>query len=185
MKRNLLLLTLLSTLLTAAPSNQDEQAIAKGNEISSALLQKLGGEVKAKMQAGGPLAAVHFCSQNALVLTDELAKQTHTGIKRVSLKNRNPVNAADTEEQEILRKWEKMTATGESLPPYEFKRTTDNKSIFYKPIVLNNEACLKCHGELAAGSDVAATIRSLYPDDKATGYKMGDLRGMIVITLPQ
>ncbi len=40
-------------------------------------------------------------------------------------------------------------------------------------------ACLKCHG--LPGKDIDANTLALlqkkYPEDKATGYKLGDLRG--------
>ena len=53
--------------------------------------------------------------------------------------------------------------------------------MFYKPIVINNEACLKCHGNVEG--DLAKVIKATYPEDRATGYKMGDLRGMIAVTI--
>ncbi|MBV5321708.1 MAG: DUF3365 domain-containing protein, partial [Sulfuricurvum sp.] len=56
-----------------------------------------------------------------------------------------------------------------------------NTIMFYKPIVINNEACLKCHGNVEG--DLAKAITAAYPEDKATGYKMGDLRGMIAIEI--
>jgi hypothetical protein len=36
--------------------------------------------------------------------------------------------------------------------------------------------CLTCHGSV--GSDVAAALRERYPDDRATGYALGDFRGI-------
>lgn len=163
----------------------NENGIAeKGNSVFSTVIQKLGGEVKAQMQQNGPVQTVRYCSERALVLTDQIGKETNTTIKRVSMKNRNPVNAAEKEEQTVLRNWEQRITQGEPLPPYEIKQEKNN-SIFYKPIVINNEACLKCHGDLPADSAVLKAVHSLYQDDKATGYKMGDLRGMMVITIPR
>jgi len=43
--------------------------------------------------------------------------------------------------------------------------------------------CLKCHGEQLDPA-VQARIKELYPDDKATGYKTGDLRGAVTIRQP-
>jgi hypothetical protein len=40
---------------------------------------------------------------------------------------------------------------------------------------------LKCHGNIEG--ELAKAVRSAYPDDKAIGYKMGDLRGMIAIAI--
>jgi len=47
-------------------------------------------------------------------------------------------------------------------------------------------ACLGCHG--TEGGDINAKtlkiIKQKYPEDKATGYKEGDLRGWWKITFP-
>jgi len=43
--------------------------------------------------------------------------------------------------------------------------------------------CLACHGSDLAGP-VAARIRELYPEDRATGFAMGDFRGMFWAELP-
>jgi len=41
-------------------------------------------------------------------------------------------------------------------------------------------ACLTCHGPTESiPEDVRAALRERYPDDKATGYAVGDLRGAL------
>ncbi|MBN2869756.1 MAG: DUF3365 domain-containing protein [Campylobacterales bacterium] len=183
-RKTLIALACISSFLVAAPVSE-EHAISKGAAASAALLQKLGGEVKTNMQANGPVKTVEFCSLNALSLTDQIAKETKTQIKRLSLKNRNPVNAAAGEEKALLEKWEKMVQNGQSLPSHELKKTADGGMVYYKPLLINNEACLKCHGNIAEGSPLTQAIRSTYPEDKAVGYKMGDLRGMIEVKISQ
>jgi hypothetical protein len=174
-------LLLVSTLLTAEPLTS-EQMIQKGSEVSALLVQKLGGELTTQMQKGGPIAALHFCSQNALTLTDQIAKDSQTSIKRVSTRNRNPVNAATDEENILIKQWETMIQKKESLPEYALKKLPNGQSVYYKPIVINKEACLKCHGTIETDSPLGKAIKEAYPEDTATGYKMGDLRGMIEVT---
>lgn len=43
--------------------------------------------------------------------------------------------------------------------------------------------CLTCHGADLA-PDVQAAIAERYPDDRATGYRTGELRGVIWAELP-
>jgi hypothetical protein len=76
-------------------------------------------------------------------------------------------------------------AKGQPLPTGELKNSSDGRDAYYKPIVINNEACLKCHGGLDVNSPLAKAIKTTYPEDKAIGYKMGDLRGMVVVTFPK
>jgi hypothetical protein len=173
-------LTLASTLLIASPSAED-QATLKGNQISTALLQKLGGELKSQMQTNGPMGALHFCSQNALTLTEQLAKESKTSIKRVSINNRNPVNYPNKDEIALLNEWDKLVKNTQPLPAQKVVNVSDSTIMYYKPIMINNDACLKCHGNVEG--ELAKAIRIAYPEDKATGYKMGDLRGMITIEI--
>lgn len=181
---SLVSLSLISSLLVAEPLAQD-QAIQKGSALASALVQKLSGELKAQIQSGGAVGALHFCTQNALVLSDQIAQESNTSIKRVSAKNRNPINAATPEEQNILKQWEGLLQTQQPLPAYKIQAYSDGGYTYYQPIVIANEACLKCHGDIAADSPLYKAIKATYAEDKATGYKIGDLRGMIVITLPK
>ena len=50
---------------------------------------------------------------------------------------------------------------------------------YYKPILIQ-AMCLTCHGTpgVEMNAQLAAVIDSLYPSDKAKGYKDGELRGM-------
>ena len=106
-------------------------------------------------------------------------------IRRIFPKNRNPVNAAAGEEKELLEKWEKMVQNGQSLPSHELKKLPNGEMAYYKPLLISNEACLKCHGTVAEDSPLAKAIKATYPEDKAMGYKMGDLRGMIKVERAQ
>jgi hypothetical protein len=50
----------------------------------------------------------------------------------------------------------------------------------YVPLVVE-KGCLKCHGPVEKiDPKVRETITKKYPDDKAIGFKEGDLRGVVV-----
>lgn len=184
MIRYSLLSLIVSSSLLFAGSLSEEQAAQKGSAVSASLLEKLSGELKGYMQRSGPIGALNFCSQNALNLTDQVGKESNVTVKRVSLKNRNPINVANAEEEIILRRWAELQHSGQPLPSYEIKQRNE-EYMYYKPIVINSEACLKCHGNIASESPLFKEIKKMYPEDKAMGYVMGDLRGMIVVTLPK
>ena len=176
----LTLFSLTSALLLASPMSDDE-IVKKADQVSSILVQKLGGELKTQMQTNGAIGALHFCSQNALSLSDQVAKETQTSLKRISTNERNPVNKATADEAALLKKWNDSLKNGQPLPPYAIVNLSPSTAVYYKPIVINNEACLKCHGNVEG--EMAKEIKAAYPEDKATGYKMGDLRGMIAVTI--
>ncbi len=186
--RHIALISMASALLLANPYESKEEEIASviatGQKASSALLGELGGHLKSELEKGGPLGAAKFCSQSAFELTQSIAAKQGKGvdIKRVSLKNRNIANAALKDEAVVLESLEKLHAQGVMLPEYLLKQVDADTYKFYKPMLINKEVCLKCHGTLTDPA-LKAEIHSSYPHDKATGYKMGDLRGTIVVTI--
>jgi len=50
---------------------------------------------------------------------------------------------------------------------------------YYKPILTALSACLQCHGpEEEINPETLQKIKTLYPNDKATGYSINELRGL-------
>lgn len=60
----------------------------------------------------------------------------------------------------------------------------DTAKVFhYFQRIVTREMCLQCHGDLqTVDLELWKQIRIAYPYDKATGYKVGDLRGMFVVS---
>ena len=106
-------------------------------------------------------------------------------IKRVSLKNRNPNDYPDNFEKRILNQFELLQQNKELNNKTEFAEVITEGSYKYlrylKPIIVQAE-CLSCHGnQTDLLTDVKDLIAQNYPDDKAVGYKPGDLRGAVSI----
>jgi hypothetical protein len=59
---------------------------------------------------------------------------------------------------------------------------SDTRLGYVEPIFLQ-PVCLTCHGETLA-PDVASRIEELYPDDQATGFAVGDFRGLFWVEYP-
>ena len=158
------------------------QYVVKGKEIGKATIQKLGSNLMKHMKNGGTKEAIPFCNTNANSLTGEIAKKYDVSIKRTSHKMRNDKNNPTTNEQKVLNQYLAQIKKGEQLKPKVIKET-DGKVHFYAPMKLQKK-CLACHGEV--GKQVTPVtndlIKSLYPNDKATGFKDGEFRGIVNIT---
>jgi mono/diheme cytochrome c family protein len=80
----------------------------------------------------------------------------------------------------IISDFKTALAAGEK--PKAVLRERGEQVVGYYPIVTNG-MCLQCHGE--AGSQISAAtlalIERLYPEDKATGYGVNELRGLFVV----
>jgi len=188
MIKPLVLLALGTSFLLAAPQakkNNELQNIKKiGKSSSMLLLKTLGSKMKKNMKAGGPMKALDFCSQEAYTLTEDVNKKLPNGIKvkRISLKYRNPANKPEANEQAILTSLHKLQASNVILPKQIIEKVNNTTYKYYKPLIINKQVCLKCHGDVT-NTDLKRAINERYPIDKAMHYKMGDLRGALVVTI--
>ncbi len=181
-------LTLLSaTLLLANPYQNKEENRAEilkiGNEVSVDLLKTLGKNLKGHMQKGGPIDAAQFCSTSALSITDDISNKygKEITVKRISLKYRSPVNKPSASEQVVLDSLESLNANGVELPKFLLQENGATIK-YYKPLSINKGVCLKCHGTVN-NPKLKKYLSDTYPEDKAMGYKMGDLRGAVVVEI--
>ncbi len=161
------------------PAADEYRNLAK--QFSSKLLGVLTNEIK----EGGNINAVNVCYNTAQNLTRDFGLEKGVLIKRVTFKNRNPLNVPDNFEKGILRKFEHMKFNGELNSSSEYFKIVhiDGKKYarYMKPIMVM-QLCINCHGdESTMAKDVIASINSKYENDKARDYKVGDLRGAISI----
>lgn len=144
----------------------------------SILGKNLLGAIKSKGTAG----AIEFCNTKAIHLTDSMSTQLNASIKRVSDRNRNPENTANEMELAYIHQVKAVLANGGKPKP----QLTDQGEtlIGYYPIV-TNEMCLQCHGstETDITPEALTKIQDLYPEDKATGYGVNELRGIWVVEM--
>ncbi len=162
------------------PSPGEEEAAKRvGNVASAALMQSLGGQLKAALESGGPETALAICRDVAMPSTIAVAATVEQGgIRRTTLQPRNPKNAPDATDREVLA----LLADADPLPT-EHLVWGGEKVRFYKPLVMQ-QLCLQCHGDPSGFSEgLQAKLAQLYPEDQAVGYELGDLRGAICVDL--
>lgn len=156
----------------------NQELLSKGNEVTRRFSATLMSKVSSIISAKGTVEAIEYCSEHALAITDSLSKTEGVHISRVSHRNRNPSNAANDREAELIEKYRAQLQGGVALEPVIV--SDRGKYVYYSPILIAVPTCLKCHGN--PGSDiepaVAEVLQERYPADKATGFGLGELRGM-------
>ena len=155
---------------------------------SRTAVKTLGGQLKSTLQtsmkADGPVKSVAMCQLEAPKIADKVTKDQGMSVARTSLKYRNTENKPDDWEKSVLEQFEQRKAKGESVKTMEFSEVMEQdgkKEFRYMKAIPTAEVCLKCHGSDVA-EPIANRINSLYPDDKATGFKEGDIRGAFTVT---
>ena len=171
----------------AADSDVDKALIAEMQSITSVFMQKLGKTLKTTIQAGGAKSAIHVCQTVAPELANQLSRETGWKVSRVSLKVRNPLVGTpdDWERKQLIHLSKVAVSAGRSPERLEASfigDSSEHRSIRYLRALPTGPLCLTCHGQTTdIPEDVASTLEELYPHDKATGYKLGDIRGAISI----
>ena len=179
-------LSALSTALPAddSPTPTADHLAGQAKASVAAFASALKSELTAAMQAGGPVQAIEVCHTEAPMIAEEVSAQQDLHIARVSLRNRNPGNAPNGWQRAVLESFEQEKAAGAdpaALSWHEIADTGQGREFRFMKAIPTQSLCLACHGETLA-PPVAAKIAELYPNDRATGFSEGDLRGAFVVT---
>ncbi len=108
-------------------------------------------------------------------------------VGRTSLRVRNPANRPDAWERGVLEDFERRKARGEAVEALEAHASLaeDGRRVSrYMKAIPMGELCLACHGETLAPA-VTAKLDALYPEDRARGFRAGDIRGAVTIAWPE
>lgn len=160
-------------------AHADEQHKVEASKLIGDFSTQLKTALQSSMKAGGPVAAIETCNLEAPVIAANLNQKGTWQIARTSLLPRNPDNTPDAWEKTVLEQFEADKSNGTNMAGLNYAEVVemDGKSTYrYMQAIPTGALCLKCHGDSIAG-DIKAKIDSLYPDDKATGFKEGDIRG--------
>jgi hypothetical protein len=149
-----------------------------------AFASSLKGELQAAIQAGGPVHAIPVCNAEAPKIARALSQSPEWTVGRTSHKLRNPDNAPDDWEAAGLDEFLARAAEGESLTAMERVALVEGdggRAYRYMKAIPVGEVCLTCHGA-EIDPEVKAEIETFYPEDRATGFALGELRGAFTIT---
>jgi hypothetical protein len=163
-------------------SLEEKQALVKGAKTQ---IMSLGGALTATLKQGikidGHAASVQLCNLQAPAITKSVSAEggfTDWTISRTSLKLRSPANAPEGWVEQVMKDFEHRKANGEMAKDIAHTEVRDGKFYLVKAIP-TKAGCLACHGSDVA-PDVKAKLANLYPNDKATGFNAGDIRGVFV-----
>lgn len=173
------------TTANAAPieaSTADAEAIATARQAADGLGHELMGLLLATLESQGPTAAIAYCADSAQSRTAAL-NTDNVHVRRVTMQPRNLTNAPDALEEELLRHFAVQQAAGR-LPSDTsiWVGTGADRELRYLRPILVQQGCLACHGDPAGFVPAVRTaLARHYPDDRATGYAVGELRGAISV----
>jgi hypothetical protein len=177
--RFLLVIGLICPLASAepAPTELEQQA----RSLADQFIEELKPRLQQALQEGGPGQAIEVCASAAPLIADSLSAESGWLVRRVSLKSRNASRAApDRWERSVLESFDQRQAAGEPADGLHFSEVTGGKYRYMQAQGVGG-LCLTCHGENLSDT-VSDTLEKFYPDDQATGYQPGQVRGAISLT---
>ncbi|MEZ6064339.1 MAG: DUF3365 domain-containing protein [Planctomycetaceae bacterium] len=153
------------------PEHAQSQAIA----ARDALFTKLSGRLMEVMQADGPAAAISVCSQEAGQIAQQVGKEQGVQIGRTSFQLRN-----DKNQPPAWARW----FVDNHVDATQFINLPEGQTGALLPIRLQAK-CLVCHGSKdQIPAMIQTKLQELYPNDHATGFQEGDLRGWFWVVVP-
>ncbi len=153
-----------------------ESAQAQGAALLSPFKKDLMAALKSGL-AEGLDEAIAACNTEAPGIA---ARYSVEGVQlgRASHRLRNPANAAPEWVAPVLDEYLASDATREA----RVVAIGDGRTGYIEPIMVAPQ-CLGCHGETLS-PEVSARLQALYPEDQATGFAVGDLRGVFWVAYP-
>jgi hypothetical protein len=150
-------------------SLSDLQAAQRDRALAArdALMEKLKSRLMGVVSKDGVAAAISVCKEDAPQLAKEVSEEQRLSIGRTSFRLRNSANRPPD--------WAvAMVAEKVAEPTYLVNK---DRFAAWLPIP-TGPMCLNCHGtKEGIATDVLTALEEKYPDDRATGFEEGDLRG--------
>lgn len=164
---------------------QNDALLGEARKVATTLPPRLLAALQQEISKSGPEGAIPVCKDMAPKMASEIAAQTGWKIRRVSLKARNEVRAIpDTWEKAALEDFDKRATAGEPPAQLEKGEKIGDEYRYVKALPVQ-PLCLSCHGPVDQLSPaVKAALAQHYPNDRATGYSAGQIRGAISVRKP-
>ena len=161
---------------TLSREEAEKLAFEASGELMGTLLVELTNAIRAQETH----EALDICANVAQEISEKLRKERGVDVRRTALRYRNPKNAPD----DFERAWmEKVVASG-TMPAEPYTEVVDGELRYLRPLGIA-QICTECHGlEENLDPRVKEILARRYPDDHATGFSVGDFRGVVSVRIP-
>lgn len=186
---SLALVALMPLNVQAADDAEIKSRLTEARATTAAFVKELGGAMMKEMKAGGPEAAIAVCRDLAPAIANRHSLERGWKITRVGTRVRNPMlGTPDVWEAQVLQDFAERVTNGEkydNMAHFEVVEEPSGRYLRFAKAIGTASKCLVCHGEKSQiPASVMKKITTLYPHDKAVGYKAGELRGVVSIKQP-
>ncbi len=172
---------LLAAAQFAAAEGDPREELSRG--IAARFQQDLGQQLMSSLAENGPAGSIGICSEAAPAIAARLSGESGARVSRTALRTRNPGNAADANARSVMEQFAARLQAGKSPDTLHDYAANDDGSARYMRAIVTQPLCLTCHGDDIA-PEIRAEIARRYPEDQATGFHAGELRGAFLVDWP-
>lgn len=171
------LILLACSLPWAVQASENDPIKERGAELLQPLKKELMGALKQGLKES-PAGAVDICHAQAPGIPESAAPEG-VELGRTSHKLRNPDNAPTDWQRELVRYYRHHDDRSPK------SRQLDNGRVAYAEPIEVKPLCMTCHGPREQiPEEVRIKLDAKYPEDEATGFQVGDFRGIFWATWP-
>lgn len=173
------------TIVQPAPT---DEALERAQRAARTFSEELRGTLMQALRDQGPEGAVNVCHEEAPAIAARVGEEFGLKLGRVALpsRERNAQQSASGWQLEALLDMDAAVRAGKTAHEQRFLQRDnlpDGVALRMMIGIETEGACVTCHGaDIDPG--LKATILAHYPDDHATGFDVGDLRGALWVEVP-
>lgn len=164
------------TPIAAADMSEAQKAQQqRATEAVQTLGGRLMGELTKALDEGGPTGAIDVCRMRAPEIAAAVSNEYGLVLGRTSFRLRNPSNLPPEWAEDLVR---------EQVADPTWMAGPKGQLGGLLPIRMKAE-CGMCHGpKEQIAPEVLSALQETYPEDTATGFHEGDLRGWFWVEVP-
>ncbi|KFZ28808.1 hypothetical protein IDAT_06290 [Pseudidiomarina atlantica] len=160
-------------------AGESDERMERSRELSQQLQQQLGAKLMAAMKAEGPVHAIDVCHLEAPLIGEQVSTAGEVDVRRTALRYRNPANAPTEQQIAVMEQFAAQLQDAPSQIPETMIKLDNGEQHYMRAIVMQPQ-CAACHGG-SVQEPVLRAIADKYPNDQATGFEVGDLRGAFLV----
>ncbi|MCI0338790.1 MAG: DUF3365 domain-containing protein [Acidobacteria bacterium] len=160
-----------------------EPALRESRKMAGELTDKVRKLLLEELKKGGYVEALRVCSEVAQDITSQFNKRAGYNIRRISLGYRNLKDIPDEYERHKLELFDRLNDENKLATEYfEVVKERDVEYLRYLKPLKTAEMCTVCHGQIdEIPHRVMSILQEAYPDDRAIGYRLDDVRGAVSV----
>lgn len=180
--RSILLFTATCALAACTQSEmslpEEAEFLRQSDELTARFQSELQKELSTALSEVGPVGAIGVCRSTAPAIGARLSEDSGFTVSRIARRNRNAQNGISPDLEALYSDLESSPMQDGS--PRSVHGTVGERLVYLRAIPMQEQPCSTCHGSNIDPA-LSEVISQSYPEDRAVGFKPGELRGAFLV----